>query len=85
MTTPQQAPVPELSIRNQHLAVFTAIYLEQEPVPHVRNGRVEFVFRTQISINQLEVLYKTSALHQALELNFSLGRLKHNLLKSQQD
>lgn len=79
MTT-QQAPAPELSIRNQHLAVFTAIHLNQEPEVRVTHGRAVFVFQTAVTFDQLDILYKSSVLHQALELNYSLGRRKRNLL-----
>lgn len=82
MTTPQQTPAPELFIRNQHLAVFTAIYLKQEPVIRVERGRALFVFQTALQFDQLDILYKASELHKALELNFSLGRRKRNLLNS---
>ncbi len=81
----QNQQLSELRIRNQCIAVFASMHLEQNPRIECTDSNVEFVFASELSFRQIKLLYDGPAgalIKVALDRNISYGKEKNHLINS---
>ena len=85
MTTQSQLvnPAQVLEIRNQGLAVFTSIQLNQTPSIRLdEKNRVVFAFETDLDFEQLNLQYQVSLFRRAHELHNTFSVVRKTLLRT---